>query len=163
MGSRINLRQVSRSAHDSGAAARLRFVEGLIGALDRSVDALLRAPFGDPATHPQFEEDLLVERQWLTCEGRRESLTDSLGIACARIGKQDDELVTACARDNVAMPDAGADQRGEVDQRAIAGIVTELVIDLLEAINVEHRDGQLAVGLDRVDPCVERFAIEQSG
>ena len=50
-----------------------------------------------------------------------------------------------------------------MDQGAIPGIVPELIVDLLEAIDIEHRDRDARFRVDFLDLLVERGAVEQPG
>ena len=57
------------------------------------------------------------------------------------VGQQDQELVAADAGDHVRGARAGAQQVGHLDERPVAVRMTERVVDLLEAVEVETEDG----------------------
>ena len=57
------------------------------------------------------------------------------------VGQQDQELVAADAGDDVRVARAGAKQVGDLDEHPVAVRVTERVVDLLEAVEVEAEDG----------------------
>ena len=57
------------------------------------------------------------------------------------VGQQDEELVAADAGDHIRGARAGAQQVGHLDERPVAVRMTERVVDLLEAVEVETKDG----------------------
>ena len=80
----------------------------------------------------------------------------------------DDKFVTAHAADDVAFAEAGAKAEGGSLEEAIAGVVAEGVVDVLEAVEVEHEDGDAALvaggesdGLG--DAVLEEGAIGEAG
>ncbi len=58
-----------------------------------------------------------------------------------QVGGDQGELVAAETGDRVRAAHRGHDPLGELAQQEIAGGVTEGVVDLLEAVDVEHHDG----------------------
>ena len=80
---------------------------------------------------------------------------------------QHGELVAAEPRERVAAPDDGAQPHRDVLQQAVAVVVPERVVDLLEAVEVDQQQaGQLAGaagGGDRVlHPLVEQRAVREA-
>ena len=61
----------------------------------------------------------------------------------------DDELVAPQARQCVAAADAGAKTLRRLLKEAIAGLVTERIVDRLEAIEIEQQDGEPAAPYER--------------
>ena len=61
----------------------------------------------------------------------------------SRVRKQYGELFAAVTRDHVRRSHAARQSRRDFDEHAVARRVTEGVVDVLEAIEVEHRDTQL--------------------
>src|SRR5581483_4296480 len=64
---------------------------------------------------------------------------DPARIVDRRIGEENRKLVAAHARDDVGRADRAADHRREADQRRIARRMSQLVVDRLEKIEVDHR------------------------
>src|SRR5207253_10754060 len=78
-----------------------------------------------------------------------QALDDGPGLLEAASRQQDDELLAAVARDEVRGPERLAPDRGELAQQAVTGLVAVFVVELLEAVEVEHGDadvGALAPG-----------------
>ena len=68
------------------------------------------------------------------------------GVLLAAYGAQDDgELVAAHARHGIAGAHRGGEAPRHFAQQGVAGLVAELVVDRLEAIEVEETDRQQAV------------------
>ena len=61
------------------------------------------------------------------------------------VGKADDELVAAEARGGVLFAQAGREPLGNGGQQLVADGVTERVVDVLEAVEIEEQHGDLAV------------------
>ena len=59
---------------------------------------------------------------------------------------KDDKFVAAPARDQVARTDNGAQPACDLDQKFVAGPVSETVVDLLEVVEVEKHHGQAIAG-----------------
>ena len=82
---------------------------------------------------------------------RRQLLVDPLGDAggvrlAVDVVEQHGELVAAQARERVARPHAALEPARGADQQLVAGLVSEAVVDRLEAIEieVEHREQRIA-------------------
>jgi hypothetical protein len=58
------------------------------------------------------------------------------------LGQQDDELLSAVARDHVAGPDAGEQPPGHLLEHRVADGVAEAVVDPLEVVGVQDDDRQ---------------------
>ena len=54
-------------------------------------------------------------------------------------GADDGELVPAGARDQILLPNAACQPRGELAQQGIAGAVPQGVVDVLESVDVERQ------------------------
>ena len=67
---------------------------------------------------------------------------DLLGPSCridhAAIGAQHGELFAAVARDQVARAAHLRQQRGDCDDRLVASLVTERIVDALEVVDIDH-------------------------
>src|SRR3954468_11949262 len=73
-----------------------------------------------------------------------EALGQALGLAPARLRGEDAELVAALAHDGVLVADRALHLAGDLAQDLVAGDVAEAIVDGLEAVEVEHEDGQPA-------------------
>ena len=66
------------------------------------------------------------------------------GRLAAGVGEQGEELLAAEAAELVLRPHAVAQRDRDRDQRGVAGVVAVVVVDALEAVDVDHRHRQLA-------------------
>lgn len=83
-----------------------------------------------------------------------------------RVGpsQQDDELVATEPRDQVAGADDRTESVGHGQQEQVAGGVAEVVVDLLEAVEVEQEEGGGAgAGQGLGEGTVDRCAVGQVG
>ena len=92
---------------------------------------------------------------------------DHVALA-ARLGDQQAELVAAEPGHGVRAAQDAAQAPADLDQQGVARVVTERVVDVLEAVEIHHGDGQLATlalgdrdGL--FDPVAEQGAVRQAG
>ncbi len=131
-----------------------------VGAPQQSVRVLA---VGGEARHADAGPDLqreLVERE------RRADAPQQPGqrrVEHGRIvgllGQQDPELVTAEPRDEAALADRLDQPRAEVAQQQVTVVVTERVVDLLEAIEVHQQHAEARLGRSRHgDPLLHRVA-----
>ena len=67
---------------------------------------------------------------------------DALGLLILRAWAQDDELVAAEARQDVARAQRRFPAARHLDEQLVAGRVSERVVDQLELIDVGDQDGQ---------------------
>ena len=70
----------------------------------------------------------------------REAGEHGLDLPLPGTGDQQHELVAAEARQQVARPQQRRPDAGEVDEQAVAGGVTALVVDELEVVEVDDRE-----------------------
>src|SRR5207244_6101874 len=80
--------------------------------------------------------------------------------------QHDGELVTRKARAQITLADRRAQHIADRAQRPIAHLVPVGVVELLEAIEIEHDDADGGLGLRRarqslLEPLIERAAIRQ--
>ena len=82
-------------------------------------------------------------------------------------GQQDGELVAAEPRHHLLVVQQGADARGKGLQSLVAGGVSEQIVDLLEAVEIEAEDAEALArreGSDfLIDARVEIGAVRQAG
>ena len=64
------------------------------------------------------------------------------GLGLVESAEQDGELVAAEPGHGVLGPDHGGQGARDLDQQRVAGVVTEGVVDLLEVVQVDDRDGR---------------------
>src|SRR5207248_159458 len=68
-------------------------------------------------------------------------------IACiVQPVEQDGELIAAQSSDRVGRPQATFKPPRERDQQVVADTVTEAVVDVLEAVEINEEDGEQVVG-----------------
>ncbi|MCY1409390.1 hypothetical protein D9M71_247390 [compost metagenome] len=91
-----------------------------------------------------------VELLAIDQEGRFQGAHQALGDQRRGVGsidavQQDGEFIAAHPRQRVALPQAGAESRGDLDDEQVAGQVAQAVVDQLEAVEVDeqHREGRL--------------------
>ena len=99
---------------------------------------------------------------------RAQVLGHSGGRVAARVGEQGEELLAPEAAELVLRAQAVAQRAGDLDQGAVAGVVAVLIVDVLEAVEVDHRDRQLAAvaagAADQpLEPGEDVAAVEQPG
>ena len=73
-----------------------------------------------------------------------DAAADLGGARQAGAGQQERELVAAEAGDQPASPTASCRRGPSWASSAVAGVVAERVVELLEAVEVDHRHGELA-------------------
>src|SRR6185436_11233656 len=72
--------------------------------------------------------------------GLQEALRDEFRRDLAGTGKQDHELVAAGPERDITSSDRTVDRAPEAAQEIVAGVMTELVIDLFHPIEVDRND-----------------------
>ena len=110
------------------------------------------------------DEDLLPVDDERRPQGVRDPPGDIDGRPPHRRLEQDGELVAAESGDRVAGPDRLPQPLGHLDEQEVAGRVTEKVVDLLEAVEVEEedRDAVATDGVERVlDAVAEQRAVRE--
>ena len=104
-----------------------------------------------------------IENGWRSCVSSRHGDPARL-LAAGRVGQQDAELVAAEPRDHVLLSEGRAQALGHLLQQAVAGVVAERVVDLLEVIEVDQHHGRRAADVD--DPLglmAEERSVRQPG
>ncbi len=146
---------------------RLGLVQRDIGALQQpvDVDGVLRAQ-GDPDAAVDVQSHLVqLERLPQRVE---QPIRDGLCVRGVRTGKQQGELVAAQPGEHVALPQHPLDARADLAEELVAHVVSEAVVDLLEAVQVQDQQRQAAhrrgarpeQGLRHL---VQRTAVGQAG
>ena len=133
---------------EASLAVALGKVHGEVGVPKQIVGRLLRAlAEGDADAGPH--RDVVV----VDAERRNEGFGDALGDHLGCLGHrarldQHGELVATETGDRVTGPGGGSEPFGHGDQQAVAGRVSEAVVDRLEVVEVQEQHG------DRVGPPV---------
>ena len=146
-------------------AGLLRRVHRDVGTLDEQIDV---GPVLREERHPDARLDVErqaadLERATDRLEDPRKRLIERVEIADAR--HDEPELVSAEARDGVALANRGLEASRELDEQQVAVVVPERVVDLLEAVEVDQHDAERLV-LDRdraLDPLAEEGAVGEAG
>ncbi len=78
----------------------------------------------------------------MALDQRADALGHDEGAVEVRFGQDDDELLTAVAGEQFFLADAALDAGGDLAEGEIAAEVAEVVVDRLEAVDVEHHQRQ---------------------
>src|SRR6476659_4878153 len=122
-------------------AARLRRVEGLVGAREElaRIDLGRRAGVRDSRGN-RDPEVLTVDLEALPFERLPDALGDRPRRRRRRVGEERREFLSSQAAREVARADHAAHDLAETADDEVSGGVTERVVDRLEAVEVEARD-----------------------
>lgn len=126
-------------AGKAAAAQALRLVHGRVGVLEQclAVGAVVREEGqADAAGHFQSMLGHLERR----LEHHDQALRRPGGGGGRAVGKNDQELVAAQARQHVVMTQRGGRPFADFGQELVADAVPERVVDVLEAIEIEKHD-----------------------
>src|SRR5262245_55134240 len=129
----------SGNAHDLVAPSPLGCVEGGVGGPDQLV-AAGRLVFGERGD-PEAARDRLAVFEGMTGDELTHAVGVEQGAGLRGLHQQDHELVAAPAGDHVDPARVLQQQLGHVAERRIADRMTELVVDPLEAVEIEEHDG----------------------
>ena len=121
-------------------AALLGAVHRRVGVPDHGLGVRLLAARRQRDAQARRQEGLAVVECERGADGGRHPLGDQHGVALTADVAHDRELVAAEARHRVARPDDPAEAVGDVHEQAVAGVVTERVVDHLEPVEVEEQD-----------------------
>ena len=89
-------------------------------------------------------------------------------LAPAATIEHDDELIAAEARQQIGVPQQASQAAGRLDQDAVPGPMAESFIGVLEAVQRDEQDGQLAIhgamlGDGQAKAVMQTLAVEQAG
>ena len=141
-----------------GLVGVLQDVGGGVGVLGEKGDADARRDVGQVVAQAEGVVD-----------GGNDGLGDALhGVAVGEPRQQHGELVTALAGHGVGFAHAADDAPRSLHQQLVASLVSEGVIDLLEAVQVDVQHGHavvVPVGLlhQFAEPVVKQTAVGQAG
>ncbi len=123
---------------------------------------------GDSNAHPHLERHLVHVDRLL--DAGHQAPRDRLELirVAGVLARKHRELVATEPRHESVGPDRLAQPRSEIAQHLIAEVVTERVVDLLEAIEVEQHHAERLLALPRgrdplVEPSPEPLAVGQPG
>ena len=127
-------------------AARLGRVHRDVGALHQRLD--VAAVLGE---HRDADAGAHEQRQALEAEGlldrAGEAAGDGLGLLDGGAGRQQDgELVAADAGHQVGAGHAGLQPRADLAQEPVTRLMAERVVELLEVVEVDQQQRELALG-----------------
>lgn len=153
--------------HDAVAPCLLGLVHRRVGAFEGAFHALACAQRGDARAEGDHHL-LLVGHEEFAREFALQAHQGLVGVVLGGFGQQDDELFAAEARQHVLRAQVLAHDAGQVDERVVAGLVAEAVVELLEVVDVEQGDrepaaaalGACGFGLEHF---FEATAVERAG
>ena len=143
-------------------------IHGLVGALHEfgDIGAVVREQANADAGRQVH--DFIVDLERLG-----ECVQDGLGgkvdpLAMVHVGHHDRELVATEPGHRIGLPDAADNPPRHIDQQAVAGQVTDGVVDLLEAVQVDEEQGQDVSRPPRAldvlfQPIPEQLPVGQAG
>ena len=133
-------------------------VEGLVGLTDQEVRpgrAVLGVQGADARADGDFEGTLAVGDR-----AAGNSATDAFdgadGLAGVGVRHQDDDFVAPVACDEVGRAGAVLERLGDLHKNPVAEHVAAAVVDRLEAVHVDHGEGEIGP----VTPCPFRFQAD---
>ena len=103
---------------------------------------------------PSISIDAPSTRNGRRSAWRRRPTSAARGVVAAGLHRQDDELVAADAGDRVASRRIASNRRAKRPQDCVAGSVAADVVDVLEAVEVDHdeREGLARYGVSGGEP-----------
>jgi hypothetical protein len=98
-------------------------------------------------------------------DGGQKFLTDVDSILVgAKVGQEDDELVSAHAADGVGLAHAGFQAFGDLTEDDVSGLVAQRIVYSFEVVEVDHHDGEVVLGASgALDGNFEAVAQEGAG
>jgi hypothetical protein len=114
----LDLRGMQQTRVAAGFLGGVHRSFGVLGERDLVVGVGGKQRGADAGSHAAF---LTVERQRLDYGGQNPARQVGNLVAVGNLGQQNDELIAADARDEVASTDALADAAGDFDQQRISG------------------------------------------
>ena len=109
-------------------------------------DADIRIAGGNPQRNRHRDVHLVIN-EWRGDNACADLLSHHPPAFGAGFRQEHQKFIPAPARYLVLLADNEVDDGCQVDQDEIAGIVTILIIDILEIINVDHDQGERLAGL----------------
>ena len=119
----------------------------------------------DRRSRPTTEAQLLGTARVIASRARS---ARSRALAGVDVAQEQEELVAAEAGDEVALADGALERAGDGLERLVAAGVAELLVDLLEAVEVDRDDAEAAAGRDdllhlRAQLLVQVAVVGQAG
>ena len=154
--------------HPTRLAGRLGLVHRDVRVTQQRGGVRLRVGVGD--ADAGRHGDVVVAEPHRGREALQHALGDCFGLDHPAGGLLDEygELVTAESGDRVARSRDAQDARGDLAKEAVAGLVAESVVDVLESVEVEEDHGRIGAGAGSatqrvLDPVPEQCPVRESG
>jgi len=128
---------VARRVHVHVPALLLGHVAGRVGGAEQVLERAALAGDLDEADAHADAEDLVLPHEAELADGAHHVVGDLTRLLERAAGEQDAELVAAEAGDGVGVAHGVLDEPGHLAQHAVARAVPALVVDGLEAVEVE--------------------------
>ena len=146
--------EVTGVAFDAVAAFGFGAVHGRVGVFDQRGDVC--AVGGEQAAADAgADEEFVFSGLKRRTEAGQQFVGDADGVAgLQQAGQQDDELITAEPGDGVDVAQVFLEALGDAFEQQVADRVSEAVVDVFEAVQVQKQHGAQASGL---------FAVQQGG
>ena len=129
-------------ADDDLAGQRADVLAVALGPIERRVGLVLqlleRVGVLRAGCDAAAERHAPVAEDRVAADRRPQPLSCEQGVELVRLGQQQAELLAAQSREAVDGADQAADQRADVAQHVVAGLVTQAVVDRLEVVDVEE-------------------------
>ncbi len=139
---------VRRVEHDCVAALALRPVERVV----REPKQLSAAVGVSQVTHPDRHRQVSRLADWGGAKCLCPTFRDRQRLLCARLGKEQRELIATDASNDIAGPRAPFKKARGLHQRGISRLVAVCVVDALEVIEIEISAGKAAAYNAALDP-----------
>ena len=129
---------------DAVAAGFLGGVEAVVGAAEEGGGLVAVGGVLGDAAREGVAGDVVVAGA--LGEAGADLVEDGGGLDGGGAAHDDDELLAAVAADQVGAAEAVAERAGDVAEDGVADQVAVVVVDLLEVVDVEERDGDRLAG-----------------
>src|SRR5690606_25119419 len=134
---------------DAIPPALLRAVQRDIRALDQIRHVLARAPLRDADRDAEEQGQAVADVERALADALAHALADLPRAPGIGLRQHGDELLAAVAHEQVATADRAAQPARDLREHHIADAVAVLVVDRLEVIDIDERERQRAVAIDR--------------
>src|SRR5262249_46389410 len=120
--------------------------EGIVDAVEKGLGVLAAARLPLELADAAGEADVTDRRNRFRGDVVAQPLVELPGLFQARLGQDDGELVASVPGGDVRLPEHLAHPVGDAGERGVSGeMALEAIVDLLEVVEVEHDERQLAV------------------
>ena len=127
------------------ASAVLDAIHGEVGVFEEAIDVFADGKEAD--ADAGGDDDLVLADANGLGDGGEEFFADIFGVLVgAKIGEEDNELVSAHAADGVGLAHAGFESFGDLAEDGVSGLVAEGVVHAFEVVEVDHEDCEFVLG-----------------